>query len=333
MSERYVDEAFLAVVERLRAAEALLIVSHGRPDGDALGSIVALAASARAAGKVARVLVPDSPPPRYDYLFTDHACAEAKDFERLADDSDLIVILDTCAFSQLDGLEGALRARKQKIVVADHHATADDVGEICWKDTTAAAAGVMVFELLDALGWPVDLYVAEALVTAITTDTGWLRFANTDGRCLRVVARLVDSGVRPDKLYRRIYQTDRPERLELIQRVLQTLELHADGHLAAMTIREADFQDTGARPDETENLVNEALRLASVETAIMLVENTDFVRVSLRSRDRVDVSAVARRFGGGGHRRASGFRLAEDIDSLKDKVIAACIEAMAGRDP
>ncbi|MBL7134803.1 MAG: bifunctional oligoribonuclease/PAP phosphatase NrnA [Phycisphaerae bacterium] len=300
------------------------MVTHGRPDGDGLGSMSALATAARGAGKTVTLFLPDEAPQRYDYLFSELPVVGAEHFAALAADCDLVVILDTCALAQLDGLGAFLPAVKDKIVVIDHHATADDIGSLQWQDTSAAAAGVMVTELIDELGWPIDALTAEALMTAITTDTGWLRFANTDGRCLRAVAELADAGVRPDKLYKRIYQTARPQRLALLRRMLDSLELHCDEKLAVMTIRKADFEATGARADETENLVNESLRLDSVETAILLVENADCVRVSLRSRDDVDVSAVARKFGGGGHKRAAGLRAATDIDQLKGELIAVC---------
>ena len=313
-----------AVAGRLDQARSLLVTTHGRPDGDGLGSMAALAAAAAAAGKTVSLFLPDQAPSRYDYLFDQPPVVGAVHFTAMADAADLVVIVDTCAIAQLDGLDVLLPGFKDRIVVIDHHATTDDIGSLQWVDTSAAAAGVMVTELIDELGWSLDGLASEALMTAITTDIGWLRFANTDGRCLRAVAELVDAGVRPDKLFRRIYQTDRPERLALLRRVLDSLELHCDGRLAAMTIRQADFAATGARPDETENMVNEALRLASVETALLLVENTDCVRVSLRSRDAVDVSAVARQFGGGGHKRAAGLRAATDIDDLKTQLIAAC---------
>jgi len=313
-----------AIAERLAQSQVMLIVTHGRPDGDGLGSMIALASAARAAGKTVKLFLPDAAPRRYDYLFSEPPTVGAEHFTSLAAGCDLVVILDTCALAQLDGLDAFLPTMKDKIVVIDHHATADDIGSLQWQDTSAAAAGVMVTELIDELGWRLDAPAAEALMTAITTDTGWLHFANTDGRCLRVVAELVDAGVRPDKLYRRIYQTARPQRLALLRCVLDSIELYCDGKLAVMTIRKADFEATGARADETENLVNESLRLDSVDTAILLVENTDCVRVSLRSRDDVDVAAVARKFGGGGHRRAAGLRAPTDIDQLKSELIAAC---------
>jgi phosphoesterase RecJ-like protein len=297
---------------------------HARPDGDAIGSALGLARAAESASKTARLLSPDPIPKRYESFCGGRVFAPPADFAALADAADLVVIVDTCAFSQLEVLEAELRGRRDKIVVVDHHETFDDIGSAQWIDTSAAAAGVMAAELIEALGWQVDLPTAEALMAAVATDTGWLQFANTDARCLRMVARWLELGLRTDKLYRRIYQQDRPQRLALMARMLETLELYAGGRLAAMTIRKADFQATGATSDETENFVNEALRIGSVETAILLVENDNCVRVSLRSRDALNVAEIARRFGGGGHARAAGLRTSENIDKLRNRLIDAC---------
>jgi len=318
------NDAFAGLVRRLSSARSILIVTHARPDGDALGSMLALAMAAEAAGLSVRLLSPDPAPPQYAFLCAGRQLAGPEQFASLAAAADLVVVLDTCAFSQLEAIADELRRLRDKVAVIDHHATADDVGSIRWIDASAAAAGVMVAELIDALGWPIDLPAAEALMTAVATDTGWLRFANTDGRCLRRAAQWLDLGVRTDRLYKKIYQADRPQRLALLARMLQTLELHADGRLAAMTIRKADFQATGALTAETENLVNEALRIGSVDTAVLLVENDDCIRVSLRSRDAINVAQVARRFGGGGHARAAGLRAKEDIDALRSRLISAC---------
>lgn len=325
------NESFEKIVSRIRSAKSLLILTHARPDGDGLGSMAALAATARRAGKTVAMLVPDKVPERYALLFAGEMPVPESEFERLADAADLVVIVDTCSFGQLDHLEPALRQRREKVVVVDHHATADDVGSAQWADSTAAAAGVMVAEIIEALGWPIggEGGAAVALATAITSDTGWLRFANTDARCMGVMGRLIDAGVRPDKLYAELFQCDRPERLRLVARMLASLELHYGDRLAVMCIRKADFDASGALPEETENLVNEALRVGVVDSSILLVENGPQVRVSLRSRDVVDVSAVAKALGGGGHARASGVRSNLPIDVVKSMLIEAFGEEFA----
>ena len=322
------NEQMREIMRRLSAAARLLVVTHARPDGDALGSMAALCGAARSAGKQTAALVPSEVPARYDFLLADCRPAPAERFAELAGWADAVIIVDTCAFAQLDGLDDALAQARGKIVVIDHHATTDDIGAVRWLDASAAAAGVMIGELLDALGWPVDLKTAEALLTAMTTDTGWFRFSNTDGRCLRAAARLFDAGVECDKLYRRLFQADRPERMKLLSRALASLELPAAGAIATMKLRLADFAETGARQDETENIVNEPLRMGCVEVSMLLVQTPDnggrCVRVSLRSRGGVDIAAIARRFGGGGHVRAAGLRADGEVDALAAKLVKAC---------
>jgi len=321
------------IMQRLSAAPRLLVVTHARPDGDGLGSMSAITSAARAAGKEVATLVPGDVPPRYDFLLAPDRPAGAERFAELADWADAVVIVDTCAFAQLDGLDAQLAAARGKIVVIDHHATTDDIGAVRWVDASAAAAGVMVGELLEGLGWPLGLPAAEALLTAMTTDTGWFRFANTDARCLRAAARLFEAGVAGDKLYQRLFQADRPERMLLLSRALSSMELSAGCRIATMRIRAGDFVETGARQDETENIVSEPMRMGCVEVSMLLVENGDArsercVRVSLRSRGKVDVAAIARSFGGGGHAQAAGLRIDEDIDALARRLGQACQAAM-----
>ncbi len=322
------NKAFEAACEQLASAGVLLVTTHARPDGDGLGAMAALCRSAQAAGKTAYMLLLDDIPRQYEFLFPDEKPAGPSRLDKLADQADVVVILDTCATAQLEDIAGRLPALAEKVLVIDHHTTVGQIGRVQWVDPTAASTGVMVGELVAALGWPVDARSAEALMAATVSDTGWLRFANTDGRCLRLVAEWLDAGVRPDKLHRRMYQNARLNRLKLLAHMLNDMELHSQGRLAVMTLRREDFAATGARAEETENLVNASLEIATVETAILLVENPENIRVSLRSRDALDVAAIAQQFGGGGHKRAAGMRIVDDIDVVKDKLIHICSRAL-----
>ncbi|MCD4823883.1 MAG: DHH family phosphoesterase [Phycisphaerae bacterium] len=317
------NNEFTQIADRIREAHSFLCLTHVNPDGDGLGAMAALVAAARAEGKTAISMISDTLPARYEFLFGEDDLAYRGAFDVLAGQADLLVLLDTCSFMQLGDLAEHMATYRDKMVVIDHHAVADDIGSLRWMDATAAAAGLMTMELLEELGWEITPDIAEALAAAICSDTGWLRFSNTDSRCLRAVAKLLEAGVSTDKLYARIYQTDRPERLALLQRVLGSLEFHHAKRLAVMTVRAADFRQSGARRDETENLVNEALRVGSVEAAVLLVENGDYVRVSLRSRRLVDVSELAAKFGGGGHARAAGLKSLDPIDTVKARLIEA----------
>ena len=150
-SDNVLLKAFQTAVERLRSAGSLLMLTHVQPDGDGLGSMIALAGSAELAGKTVHMLLPDALPHKYEFLFAARKPASLACFEELAENADAIVILDTCSFSQLDGqgdLAGGIRRWREKTIVIDHHATCDDVGAVRWIDTSAAATGVMIQELL-----------------------------------------------------------------------------------------------------------------------------------------------------------------------------------------
>ena len=328
MCEPSVNPDLRAIADRIAAANSLLITTHARPDGDGLGSMVALGRMAIKAGKSVQLLCEDVPL-RYQFLFPDQTPAGISRFATLAARVDEIVLLDTSTPGQLEPNIEAFRAVHDKTLVLDHHAVGGDIGAIQWVDEHAAAAAVMVAELLELLGWELDVVAAEALLTGVASDTGWLQYANTDGRCLRLAAKLVDLGVRTDKLYHQLYQNARLERLKLLGRVLESLELHCEGRLAVMTVVGEDFAATGAKSGEMENLINASLEIGSVEAAIILVENEENIRVSLRSRDVLDVAAIAQQFGGGGHRRAAGAKVFDSMDVAKDKFIHICQRGFA----
>lgn len=328
MCELSVNPDLRAIADRIAAAKSLVITTHARPDGDGLGSMVALGRMATKAGKSVQLVCEDVPL-RYQFLFPDQRPAGILRFATLAARTDEIVLLDTSTPAQLEPNTEVFRAVHDKTLVLDHHAVGGEVGIVQWVDEHAAATAVMVAELVEVLGWEIDCVAAEALLTGIASDTGWLQYANTDGRCLRLAGELVDLGVRPDKLYHQLYHNARLERLKLLGRVLDSLELHCDGRLAMMTVMGEDFAATGAKPGETENLVNASLEIGTVETAIILVENDENIRVSLRSRDVLDVAAIARQFGGGGHRRAAGARVSDSMEVVKDKLIHICQRGFA----
>lgn len=317
------------IAEALNRARRIVVTTHVRPDGDALGSMLALFLAAGRAGKECRMVALDSIPRRYRFLFDRHEPDSSDRFAELSASAELIVVVDTCSYAQLAPIAETLKAGLEKVVVIDHHVTADVPAVAVWRDESAAAAGVMVAELLAELNWPLTGPVAEALLVAICCDTGWFRYANTSDRALRVAAGLVGAGVRPDVIHGKLYQSDRPQRVSLLAAGLGSLELHAGGRLAVMTLTQADFARTQAAPEETEDFANEPLRIGSVVVAALLVEQSNgIVRGSLRSRRGADVAKIAARFGGGGHAQASGFRAEGDISAVKQRLIAAAEEAI-----
>lgn len=309
-----------------------LVVTHRRPDGDALGAVSALVQALRAVGKEPFAVLFEPLPERYALLRGDIpwlVWAEAEDV--LAAECDAVIVVDTCALTQLEPILPFLRGGPPTLVI-DHHATHDPLGtrdeDLRLFDETASATCLMVAEWIGSSGGGLTPEVALPLYVGIATDTGWFRFSNTDARTLRTVTGLVEAGVNPNEVYSEIYQQEPPAKLRLVARVVERMELLAGGRLAVMKLRLADFEATGADDTMTEDLVNEASRLKGVEATVLFTEQADGVRANFRSRRTLDVSELARRFGGGGHARAAGARLAGEWDRVVPRVINEMIEAL-----
>jgi phosphoesterase RecJ-like protein len=310
-----------------------LVVSHERPDGDSFGAIaaVSLALQRRAAEPAAVLFEPL--PARYAFLApaaTWYVWDEVRDV--LAVECDALVILDTCALTQLESL-GPFLQQAPRTLVVDHHATRDPIGtregDLRLFDETASATCLILAEWIRSVGLELDELLATALFTGIATDCGWFRFSNTDARTMRMAAELVEAGADGGRIYHALEQQEPLAKLRLIAHMLNRLELKADGKLAVMYLRRADFEATGADSSMTENLVNEATRLGCTEATLLFTEEPDHtVRVNFRSKQRLDVSEIARRFGGGGHARAAGARLRGDWDAVVPRVIAEVSELL-----
>ncbi len=310
-----------------------LLVSHRRPDGDALGALAGMALALRELGQEPTVALFEPFPRRYANL-QDLVAWRRWDQEQpaLAATCDALVILDTCSLSQLEPIAAFLPQAPRTLVI-DHHPTRDAIGtrpgDFCLFDEEAAALCLVIAEWIRAVGMPLRPPMAMALFTGLATDCGWFRFSNTDARALRVAAELVEAGAQPQPIYQLVYEHDPPARLRLIARLLSSLELHAGGKLAVLALRKADFEATGADRGMTEDLVNEAGRLAGIEATVMFTEEADgTVRVNLRSKRWLDVAALAARFGGGGHARAAGARPKGAWEEIVPRVLEATVAAL-----
>ncbi|MBI5866341.1 MAG: DHH family phosphoesterase [Planctomycetes bacterium] len=322
-----------AIDEWVSSCQRPLLLSHRRPDGDAIGSLAAMALLLRARGQTPQVALFDHIPARYAMLQT---AAEWRSWEEsrelLVEGCDAVIVLDTCSLSQLEPAAEFL-ANAPRTLVIDHHLTRDPIGtrdgDMQAIDETAGANALILAEWARAAGRSLDEPTARALFVGLATDTGWFRYSNTDARMLRAAADLLDAGVDAAALYNAIYQQEPAAKLRLIAQLLQSLELRAEGRLAVMCLRPADFARAGADRTMTEDLVNEAGRIAGVECTLLFTEeDSGEVRVNLRSREQVDVAAIARRFGGGGHARAAGCRLRGGWDREVPRFIADVIETL-----
>ena len=329
-------DSYQQVIDVLSRCKRVLITTHVRPDGDALGSAAALTLGLEAKGIDAKVLLLSHLPRKYAFVFQendipfyDAETAWPAELSSL-DGFDAFVAVDTGTWSQLPGLEQKVLGYKKPRLVIDHHLTQEDWADVKLVDTQAAAAGEIIADLLERWRVPIDQRLANVLFVAIATDTGWYQFSNTRPQTMRLAATLMEAGVDTDRLYQLLYQNERKERVALQARALNSMELLAGDRLAVMRISKKDFEESGANVPDTENLINLPLQIATVEVSLLLVEPRDFgpVRVSLRSKGHLDVAQFAQQFGGGGHARASGLKLEGDFQSAHDKVIAAMLKAM-----
>jgi len=326
------SDAYQAVIDALSQCQRVLVTTHVRPDGDALGSVAAMVMGMKQKGIESHALLLSHLPRKYSFIFeenripfTDVENGWPANFS--LDGFDALLVMDTGTWSQLPGMKERVEAFKGKKLVVDHHLTQEDWADVKLVETGAAAAGEIATELLERWGVGMDRAIASALFLAIASDTGWFQFSNTKAHTLRMAADLIETGVDTDRMYQMLYQNERAERVKLQIRAMQSLELLAGGKLAVMRIWKKDFAETGANVPDTENLINVPLQIATVEVSMLAVEPGDFgpVRISLRSKGQVDVAKFAEKFGGGGHARASGLKIDAPFDAAHDRVVQAMV--------
>ncbi len=322
------NDDFKKAVDLINNSGNILITAHTKPDGDACGCIVALSNVLQSMDKKTRALMLSSMPQWYDFLFSEKVPVldEDIDINQLNDgsfgDFDLIIIVDTNSLSQLPTFDQYLKQVDIPVLIFDHHATADGLGNVELVDTSAAATGLIVYDLLKYADWQITETIAEALFVTVATDTGWFQFSNTDSRVHRVCSELIEAGAKPIEIYHNLYQNFSYARFKLTVAMLSTVQLHLDGCFAIQHISLQDFEDTGATHKDTENLINECRRISTVETAALLVELDDGrIRCSLRSTGGIDVSEIAAKFGGGGHKMAAGTFLPGPLEEAKKTVL------------
>jgi phosphoesterase RecJ-like protein len=306
--------------------ERFLVVSHASPDGDAIGSTLAMGLLLEALGKQVVYYNCDSVPYNLDFLHGADRVVNA-----VPDDAniDVTVILD-CAEPERIGGDFPDHGWGETIMVIDHHKTWNrDFADVYVRDVTAAAAGELVYRLVAAAGVELTRGIAESLYACVMTDTGSFRYSNTSRTTFRIAGELIDAGVEPWRMTSYIYESEPKERLELLSLALETLELSHCGRLAFLRIEDRMFAKTGTGPELTDGFINYARSIRGVEVATQLrEEEQDLWRVSFRSRGKVDVSALAAKFGGGGHYNAAGCMIEGTSDEIVEKLSQALVDLL-----
>jgi phosphoesterase RecJ-like protein len=325
-----------ALVERLRGAKRVAVFTHQRPDPDALGSQAAAAHILKHLGAEEIYLMQFMEAPAAYRFLQEGAPGEVAMWgSEWAGSSggamDVILIVDTCTYSQLEPCAGFLKAERGKVAAVDHHLTRDEVGPLIVADTQAAACVEILWELSKAAGMAMTAGLAQALMAGLVADTGWFRFDSVTPRTHEMAAALtpfVDNA----RLYERLSQTETRPKLALMQRALASCQWSFEDRLAVMALRQADFAQAGAAQSQTEGLVDLPMAVAAVEVSALLTEMPDGrVRASLRSKRGVDVNAVCNQFDGGGHAKAAGCRLEGPVEAAAARITEAVGRALAGR--
>ncbi|HEX5131974.1 MAG TPA: bifunctional oligoribonuclease/PAP phosphatase NrnA [Candidatus Krumholzibacteria bacterium] len=308
--------------------DSFVISAHINPDGDAIGSELGLARFLRQRGKRVVVMNSTDTPDVLRFLDPDDEIFVYGEPETraLLEGIDAAIIVDVNNWEHLGNIGRPLQAMSIPRACIDHH-QGDEAGfaETTVRDTSAAAVGVLIYELIREMGGVVTPEIAQALYAAIITDTGTFRFSNTDARVLRVAADLTEAGASAFEMHRLVFGSKSWGAGRLLGPVLSTLESVAGGRLAIMHATLEMVNNAGANYDDTDGFVDLIRAIRGVELVMFFKETGEGdIKVSLRSNGNVDANAIARRFGGGGHTMASGMRLAGPMQNAIDEVIRTC---------
>jgi phosphoesterase RecJ-like protein len=312
------------ILELMLKKDKILILSHVDPDGDSIGSQIALGNFLQSKGKKVMMVNKDEIPSRYRFL--DPQKRIKRNFKGFQ--PDLILVLECSNLNRIGNLIDLLPSPAE-IVNIDHHPDNTLFGTINHLDPEASATGEIIYDLLKFANYTFDPDTAFALYTAILTDTGRFSFPNTNSRSLMICSELIQRGADPRSITDQLYFNHSEGCLKLLGKILENLELRGNGKYCSLTITHQALKDYRVKPRETEGFVDYTLFLKGVVVGSLFMETShQVIQVSLRSQNSIDVGAVAKFFGGGGHRNASGLTLNRDLKDAKNMVHQKILKAL-----
>jgi phosphoesterase RecJ-like protein len=311
------------VADAIRQRQRFVVTSHARPDGDAVGSSLAMAYALRHLGKDVRVVSRDAPPPP---LMVFPGTPEIEIVSEIGDPADAVIVME-CGDVKRPGIEGV---ESGFVINIDHHPGNVLYGALNWMDLSAAACGEMVFDLVQELGVPITYEIALHVYIAILTDTGSFHYSNITPRTFDICRQCVDAGVSPPAVARSIFDANNLGRLKLFGAVLNRMHLDPTGRIATLSVDKQLTQDCGGTYEDTEGLINLPLTVKEILAVVFFKEiGPGDWRVSMRSKGDIDINAIAKEFGGGGHKNASGCSARGDLATLQatfEQKVSAAIE-------
>ena len=320
------------IVAQLRKSQRIVLGTHASPDGDALGSELGLARFLKSLGKEARILNTGGLARMYEWM---PKPGEAEAYEPSRHDpviasADSIVVVDISNWERLGAMFKPVMASRAVRIDLDHHPVDSCPADLSINDPEAASVGDIIHRLIRAFGGTLTREVAEPLYVSLLTDTGSFKYSNTSVRTHRMAGECMALGVEPHEVYTRIYERAPVARLRLLGEALAHMEVDEPAGMAWTSIPHALFASTGALEEDSEGIIDQVRTLEGAEVALLFKEvEPGVVKVSMRSKGRADVNAVAKRFGGGGHVRAAGLTWKAPLEKVRAEVLAAARLSMA----
>lgn len=314
------DRKFKQVIDEINKGKTFLVSSHVNPEGDAVGSLLSLALGLKELKKDVTAYLYDPVPKIFKFLpFADKVTNKIDESKIY----DTILVVD-CGQKDRLGEDFSKIKNRGKLINIDHHATNTRFGDINVIDDDACAAGEMVYDLLKAIPVSITGDIATNIYTSIVTDTGSFRYSCTTPKTFDIAGEMLKLGVSPWDISQRVYETNPLNRLQLLASVLNTLDVSSDGKVASLVVTLEMLNKANATKEEADGFVNYARTIEGVEVGVLLRETKQGeYKISFRSRGRIDVSAIALEFGGGGHMNAAGCQIKGSLQEVREKVVEA----------
>jgi len=314
-----------AIVDAIRSRRRFVLSSHSRPDGDSIGSQLAMAYALQAMGKEATVINADAAPPP---LMAFPGVADIRIAPSADGDFDAAIIME-CGDLARTGVAGLDRFF---VINIDHHPGNTGYGQLNWFDASAAACGEMVFDLVRALGVPLTVDIATHIYLAILTDTGSFHYSSLTPRTFDICRETLEAGVDPVLVARNVYDSNNMGRLKLFGSVLSAMQIDETGRIAIVYLDHEMAREAGGTYEDTEGLINLPLTVKEIQAVLFFKQDQgDAYRVSMRSKGEIDIGAIAKEFGGGGHKNAAGCTVSGAIDALQKLFVGKIENAIDGR--
>ena len=310
------------ILDLINQHSSFAISAHVNPDGDSIGSQLAVYSFLTDLNKHVRIFNTDSIPSNYRFLPLSDKIEQPDTLDGYS--PEVLIVLDASTLVRIGGHLSKALVPEQVTINIDHHASADHFGDYNLVETSASSTCEIIYKLIQLSSAKVSYKQATALYTGIMFDTGCFRYSNSTPQVHRIAANLIDQGIEVDKIYRNVYETNPVQRLRLLTKALETVELTPDGKIVSLMVDQKMLNYTDTTLEDVDGIINQIRSIDTVEVAIMAASNTPGQsKISMRSKDYVDVGKVCAEFGGGGHARAAGCLIDKSCKDALETVVEA----------